>query len=206
MCRCANKRTFAKLFFNLHIRTSAHLHINFMYLYIKALHVIFVVTWFSGLFYIVRLFIYNTEAGEKPEMEKNILRAQFGIMIRRLWFGITWPSAIITIGLGLYTWYLLGTTYPWLMIKLGFVAGLFLYHLSLHIIYLQQKRGIFKYSSMQLRIWNEVATVFLVAMVMLAVVKQQISVVWGLAGLIIFVIVLMSAIRIYKAIRSRSGK
>jgi len=81
-----------------------------------------------------------------------------------------------------------------------------LYHLSLHIIYSQQKRGIFKYSSTQLRIWNEVATVFLVAIVMLAVVKQQISVVWGLAGLIIFVIVLMSAIRIYKALRSRAGK
>ena len=174
-----------------------------MYLYIKALHVIFVVTWFSGLFYIVRLFIYNTEAGEKPEQEKNILRAQFGIMIRRLWFGITWPSAIITIGLGLYTWNLLGTAYPWLMIKLGFVAGLLLYHLSLHAIYLQQKRGIFKYSSMQLRIWNEVATVFLVAIVMLAVVKQQMSVVWGLGGLIILMIVLMSAIRIYKAVRSK---
>ena len=174
-----------------------------MYLYIKALHVIFVVTWFSGLFYIVRLFIYNTEAGEKPEQEKNILRAQFGIMIRRLWFGITWPSAIITIGLGLYTWNLLGTAYPWLMIKLGFVAGLILYHLSLHAIYLQQKRGIFKYSSMQLRIWNEVATVFLVAIVMLAVVKQQMSVVWGLGGLIILMIVLMSAIRIYKAVRSK---
>jgi putative membrane protein len=174
-----------------------------MYLYIKALHVIFVVTWFSGLFYIVRLFIYNTEAGEKPDQEKNILRAQFGIMIRRLWFGITWPSAIITIGLGLYTWNLLGTAYPWLMIKLGFVAGLVLYHLSLQVIYLQQKRGIFKYSSMQLRIWNEVATVFLVAIVMLAVVKQQVSVVWGLAGLILLMIVLMSAIRIYKAIRSK---
>ena len=175
-----------------------------MYLYIKALHVIFVVTWFSGLFYIVRLFIYNTEAGEKPEMERNILRAQFGIMIRRLWFGITWPSAVITVGLGLYTWNLLGTAYPWLMIKLGFVAGLLLYHLSLHIIYKQQQRGVFKFSSTQLRIWNEVATVFLVAIVMLAVVKQQISVIWGLAGLIILVIVLMSAIRIYKAIRSRS--
>ena len=174
-----------------------------MYLYIKALHVIFVVTWFSGLFYIVRLFIYNTEAGEKPEIERNILRSQFGIMIRRLWFGITWPSAILTTILGLYTWYLLGTAYPWLMIKLGFVVGLILYHISLHVIYLQQKRGVFKYSSMQLRIWNEVATVFLVTIVMLAVVKQQISVVWGLAGLISFIILLMSAIRIYKAIRTK---
>lgn len=174
-----------------------------MYLYIKALHIVFVVTWFSGLFYIVRLFIYNTEAGEKTEVEKNILRGQFNIMIRRLWFGITWPSAVITVALGLYTWNLLGTAYPWLMIKLAFVAGLLLYHLSLHVIYKQQMRGVFRYSSMQLRIWNEVATVFLVAIVMLVVVKQEISVVWGLAGLIILMIVLMSAIRIYKAIRNK---
>lgn len=177
-----------------------------MYLYIKALHIIFVVTWFSGLFYVVRLFIYNTEAGGKPETEKNILRSQFSIMIRRLWFGITWPSAVITIGLGLYTWHLLGTAYPWLMIKLAFVAGLLLYHLSLHVIYRQQMRGVFRYTSMQLRIWNEVATVFLIAIVMLATVKQEISAVWGLIGLILLMIILMCAIRIYKMIRSRSGK
>ncbi|HYF32890.1 MAG TPA: CopD family protein [Chitinophagaceae bacterium] len=173
-----------------------------MYLYIKALHIIFIVTWFSGMFYIVRLFIYNTEAGEKPDMEKNVLRTQFAVMIRRLWLGITWPSAVLTIGLGLYLWQLLGTAFPWLMIKLGFVAGLVLYHLSLHVIYMQQMRGVFRYSSMQLRIWNEVATVFLVAIVMLATVKQEISVVWGLTGLIGLMILLMSAIRIYKALRA----
>lgn len=176
-----------------------------MYLYIKALHIIFVVTWFSGLFYIVRLFIYNTEAGEKTEVEKNILRAQFTVMIRRLWFGITWPSAVITVGLGLYLWNMLGTAFPWLMMKLAFVAGLVLYHLSLHVIYSQQKRGVFRYSSMQLRIWNEVATVFLIAIVMLVVVKQEISVVWGIAGLVALMVLLMSAIRIYKAIRSKKN-
>ena len=53
-----------------------------MYLYIKALHIIFIVTWFSGMFYIVRLFIYNTEAAEKTGPEREILHAQFRIMIR----------------------------------------------------------------------------------------------------------------------------
>ena len=72
-----------------------------MYNYIKALHIIFIVTWFSGMFYIVRLFIYNTEANEKPEPEKSILQKQFSIMIRRLWFGITWPSAVLTLFLAL---------------------------------------------------------------------------------------------------------
>jgi protoporphyrinogen IX oxidase len=174
-----------------------------MYLYIKALHIIFIVTWFSGMFYIVRLFIYNTEAGEKEQPEKSILQRQFTIMIKRLWFGITWPSAVLTLILGLTVWHLLGFTPTWLIIKLCFVLGLFLYHLSLHKIYKQQMAGVFNYSSQQLRIWNEIATIFLVAIVMLVVVKQNMSVVWGLLGLISFVVLLMSAIRIYKIVRSR---
>ncbi len=172
-----------------------------MYNYIKALHVIFVVTWFSGLFYIVRLFIYNTEAGEKETLEKNILRRQFSIMIRRLWFGITWPSAVLTLIFGSWMLYLYGSVPSWLWIKLGFVLGLFLYHLSLHRIFKEQMKDIFSYSSQQLRIWNEVATIFLLVIVMLVVVKQGISALWGILGLIIFVIVLMSAIRVYKILR-----
>ncbi|MBN8878754.1 MAG: CopD family protein [Sphingobacteriales bacterium] len=172
-----------------------------MYLYIKALHIIFIVTWFSGMFYIVRLFIYNTEAGEKDEPEKSILHRQFSIMIRRLWLGITWPSAVLTLILGVSVWSMLGSTPGWLIIKLFFVAGLYLYHFSLHAIYKQQMKGVFNYSSQQLRIWNEVATIFLVAIVMLVVVKQNMSVVWGLTGLVSFVIILMSAIRIYKLVR-----
>ena len=65
---------------------------NSMYFYLKALHIVFIVTWFAGMFYIVRLFIYNTEANEQGEPRKSILQEQFSIMIRRLWFGITWPS------------------------------------------------------------------------------------------------------------------
>src|SRR5215831_11269495 len=116
-------------------------------------------------------------------------------MMSRLWFGITWPSAFLTLILGPWVWYLLGSFPTWLMIKLCFVAGLYLYHFSLHRIYKQQTRGIFKYSSQQLRIWNEVATIFLVSIVMLAVVKESLSFVWGIVGLIGFMIVLMSAIR-----------
>jgi protoporphyrinogen IX oxidase len=177
-----------------------------VYLYIKALHIIFIVTWFSGMFYMVRLFIYNTEAGDKTETEKNILRLQFSVMIRRLWLGITWPSAVLTLIFGGWMWYLLGNTPSWLMVKLGFVLGLFLYHLSLQAIYRQQLHGIFKYTSSQLRIWNEVATVFLVAIVMLVVVKQNMSVVWGLVGLVGLGVLLMSAIKIYKTLRKQTGQ
>jgi putative membrane protein len=174
-----------------------------MYNYIKALHIIFIVTWFSGLFYMVRLFVYHTEAAEKPEPEKTILQQQFRGMIRRLWMGITWPSAILTLIFGPWMWILMDSLPTWLAIKLCFVAGLYAYHFSLQIIYRQQMKGIFRFSSGQLRIWNEVATIFLVAIVMLAVVKENLSWAWGLAGLLLFVILLMSAIKIYKLIRTK---
>jgi putative membrane protein len=179
-----------------------------MYNYLKALHIIFIVTWFAGMFYIVRLFIYNTEANSKSEPERSILQKQFSIMIRRLWLGITWPSAILTLIFG--PWVMLNGNWDkilmdaagrWLLIKLLFVVLLYVYHFTLHSIYKQQARGIFKYSSQQLRVWNEVATIFLVPIVMLATVKSSISWLWGLVGLIGFVIILMSAIKIYKSLR-----
>ncbi|MEO6456093.1 MAG: CopD family protein [Ginsengibacter sp.] len=174
-----------------------------MYLYIKALHIIFIVTWFSGMFYIVRLFIYNTEAAEKSETEKNILRSQFTIMIRRLWLGITWPSAILTLIFGVWMGILYGSIPTWLAIKLCFVTALYLYHFTLHKIYREQMNGKFRFTSQQLRIWNEAATILLIAIVMIAVVKQSMSVVWGLTGLILIIILLMSAIRIYKMVRMK---
>lgn len=179
-----------------------------MYEYLKALHIIFIVTWFAGMFYIVRLFIYNTEANSKPEPDRSILQKQLNIMIRRLWFGITWPSAILTLIFG--PWVMINGPYgsmllnggaSWLLIKLFFVLLLYVYHFTLHAIYKQEANGIFKFSSQQLRVWNEVATIFLVPIVMLATVKSTISWLWGLVGLIGFVIVLMSAIKIYKALR-----
>ncbi len=183
-----------------------------MYLYLKALHIVFIVTWFAGLFYIVRLFIYNTEAGDKRPEEATILRQQFGIMIRRLWLGITWPSAVITGVLGPWLMWQGGWHRSlddeggrWLAVKLVFVLGLYAYHYSLHVLYKQQMNGVFRYSSQKLRMWNEVATVFLVAIVMLASVKQSISFVWGLAGLVAFVLVLLGAIRIYKQLRRQKG-
>lgn len=171
------------------------------YLYIKALHIIFVVTWFAGLFYIVRLFIYSTEANEKAEPERSILFKQLALMQNRLWYIITWPSAILTLIFGGSLWYMLGSLPTWLAVKLCFVAGLFLYHLSLHKIFKQQTVGVFKYSSQQLRMWNELATLFLIIIVMLAVVKQMLNVVWGIAGLFVFAIVLMMAIKLYKKYR-----
>ena len=124
-------------------------------------------------------------------------------MIRRLWLGITWPSAILTLILGLWTWSQMNAFPHWLAIKLIFVVFLYGYHMTLHMIYLQEQKGIFKYSSSQLRIWNELATFFLFAIVFIAVVKESMSWLKGLAGLALLAIVLILAIRVYKRIRSR---
>jgi putative membrane protein len=172
-----------------------------MYFYIKALHIIFVVTWFAGLFYIVRLFVYKAEANEKTEPERSILLKQFAIMQKRLWYGITWPSAILTLIFGTWMGFLYGSLPAWLLVKLGFVLGLFIYHIFLHAIFRQQQKEDFRWNSQQLRMWNEVATLFLVAIVMLAVVKQLISFVWGLGVLIGLGILLFAAIKIYKKLR-----
>lgn len=172
-----------------------------MYQYIKAIHIIFIVTWFSGMFYIPRLFIYATEASEKPEPEKTILQSQLRIMTKRLWLGITWPSAILTVIFGTWIAFLYGSIPEWLWIKLAFVAGLYAYHFTLQKIYSEQQKGIFRFTSQQLRIWNEVATIFLVVIVILASVKQSISIMWGLIGLAMFIILLMSAIKLFKILR-----
>ena len=181
-----------------------------MYNYLKALHIIFVVTWFAGMFYMPRLFIYNTEAEEKDEISKRVLREQFSVMMKRLWYGITWPSAVLTLILGPWVLFygnwqysLAGTEGRWLLVKLCFVLLLYVYHFSLHIIFRQQIKNVFKYSSQGLRMWNEVATIFLVAIVTLATVKQTESFLWSLAGLLGFIVVLMSAIRIYKVVRTK---
>lgn len=184
-----------------------------MYFYLKALHIIFIITWFAGLFYFPRLFIYNTEANDKPAAIKDALQQQFGIMMKRLWYGITWPSAVLTLFFGIWILFkgkwnlvLFEPEGKWMLIKLIFVFFLYLYHLSLHKIFLQQLKGVFRYTSQQLRIWNEVATIFLVAIVMLVVVKQNLSVVWGLTGLVLLIVLLMSAVRIYKTAREKNRK
>lgn len=177
------------------------------YLYIKALHIIFIVTWFAGLFYIVRLFIYHTEAETKEEPERSILQNQYKIMEKRLWYGITWPSMILTMIFGPWAWsynFAYYFTSAFFILKLCFVGGLIAYHMQCHVIFKQLQNNVIKYSSFKLRIWNEVATVFLVAIVFLIVLKSNTGFVWGMLGLIVFSATLLLAIRIYK--KSRENK
>lgn len=177
------------------------------FLYIKALHIIFVVTWFAGLFYIIRLFIYHVEAEKKPQPDKKILQTQYKLMSKRLWYIITWPSAILASFFAF--WMLYKNPYylsaSWMQIKLAFVLALYLYHYSCQVIYNQLQNDIVKYSAFKLRIWNEIATIILFAVVFLVSLQNAINWIWGLVGIILFGVVLMLAIRIYKKIRAKKS-
>lgn len=173
------------------------------FLYLKALHIIFIVTWFAGLFYVVRLFIYQTEANQKPEPDRSILIKEYQRNTKRLWFGITWPSAILTLVFGI--WVL--TYVPeyleklFMQLKLVFVLLLYCYHFICHKIYSRLQRNTYKYSGQSLRIWNEVATILLVGIVFIIVLKSAMSMIWAFLGLLIFTLILLLAIKIYKKIR-----
>lgn len=176
-----------------------------LHLYLKALHIVFVVTWFAGLFYIVRLFIYHTEAEVKPEPEKSILQNQYKLMLKRLWYGITWPSMILTLILGSWMiWENPAFLYQaYFVLKLCFVGGLILYHIQCHVIYKQLQQDVVKHTSFKLRLWNELATIFLVAIVFLIVLKSNSGFIWGMLGLVVFAVTLMLAVKIYKKAREK---
>lgn len=172
---------------------------------IKALHIIFMVSWFAGLFYIVRLFIYHTEAQDKSEQERAILSAQFIIMEKKLWWIITTPAMILTVLFGV--WMLMLNPaflqFGWMHIKLSFVVLLLVYHFVCQKLLNQLKNNQFKWSSTGLRIWNEVATLALVAIVFLVVVQHSLN--WLIATLSFFgvAILLMIAIKLYKKLRTK---
>jgi putative membrane protein len=176
------------------------------FLYLKAVHIVFVVTWFAGLFYMPRLFVYIVESHQKPEPEKSVLLKQLTMMASRLWYGITWPSAVITLGMGIS---ILVNQPEWLQqgfmhIKLTLVFFLYLYHFSLHYLFNQLRKGVVRYSSQQLRFWNEVSTLFLISIVFIIVLKNALSVVWGLAGLAGVTLLIIIGMRLYKKYRKNS--
>jgi len=176
------------------------------YNYIKALHLIFVITWFAGLFYIPRLFIYHIEASEKPLPESRILTEQMQLMAKRLWFIITWPSAILAVLFAICLLLLMPglLDQPWMHVKLAIVLLLIIYHLKTHQIFRQLQRDEIKYTSNYMRIWNEGATLILFAIIFLVTLRNALNWIYGVIGIIVFAIVLMLAIRLYKRIREKN--
>ena len=149
------------------------------YLIAKCIHIIFVVSYFAGLFYMVRLFIYHTEALEKEEPERSILHKQFSFMEERLWNIITVPALILMVLSGIYMFYAMQWVYftqGWMHVKLLFIAFLLWYH---YYSWRIMKR-------LQLRMLNEVATIILFVVVF-AVVLRGYFVAYWYASLLAFV-------------------
>jgi len=176
------------------------------YNYIKSLHLIFVITWFAGLFYIPRLFMYYIEASEKPSPDKEILTHQLKLMTKRLWFIIAWPSAVLATFFAIWLLVLNPNLVllSWMQVKLGFVVLLIAYHIKNHIIFRQLQNDIVKYTTKYMRIWNEGATIILFAIIFLVIVKSAINWVFGVLGIFMLGILLMLGIRLYKRIRDKN--
>lgn len=176
------------------------------YNYIKSLHLIFVITWFAGLFYIPRLFVYQIEAFHKASPEKEILGKQLKLMSKRLWTIITWPSAILATVFAVWLLILQSQwlQQPWMHVKLAFVLLLYLYHFKTHLYYKQLQQDVVKTSSNFMRLWNEGATFILFAVVFLVILKSAINWVFGVVGIFVLGILLMLGFKIYKHMREKN--
>jgi len=176
------------------------------YNYIKALHLIFVITWFAALFYIPRLFVYQIEASQKPSPEKEILGKQLKLMAKRLWTIIGWPSAILALFFGLTLFYL--NPYliqnDWMQVKLGFVILLIIYHIQTHFYFKQLQNDIVKKTSNFMRLWNEGATFILFSVIFLVLLKSAFNWIFGVIGIFILGVLLMLGFKVYKNIRNKN--
>jgi len=135
-------------------------------LWIKTIHIIFVVSWFAGLFYLPRLFVYHAMA------EDAVSRERFKVMERKLFWGITTPGGVLTIVFGLWLWLgWFGTAGGWLHAKLALVAVLIAYHLWCGRLMGDFKRDRNNRGHVWYRWFNEFPTIILIAAVILTVVK-----------------------------------
>jgi protoporphyrinogen IX oxidase len=134
-------------------------------LWIKSLHLIFMVTWFAGLFYLPRLFVYHAMAEDAASRER------FKVMERKLYYGIMTPGAVLTIVFGLWLWLSYGFTGGWLHAKLALVVVLVFYHLWCGRLLSCFKHDRNVHSHVWYRWFNECPVIVLIAVVILTVVK-----------------------------------
>ena len=161
------------------------------YLWFKTLHIVGVVVWFAGLFYLVRLFIYHVEAEEEPSPVREAFKTQYAVMERRLANIITTPGLILTVAMavGLLMTQPSWLQQGWMHAKLGFVALLVAYHFFCYRLMGQLQDGDCQWTGRQLRALNELPTLLLVLVVMLVVFKNQFptgAATWFIVGLVVF--------------------
>jgi protoporphyrinogen IX oxidase len=145
------------------------------YLWFKSFHIVAFVAWFAGLFYLPRLFVYHVEANEQPEAVRTILKAQYGLMERRLYSIIMTPAMFVTIAMAIGMVSLTPDLLhqPWLQVKLVLVAVLVAYHVYCKRIMGRLAAGETPFTAQQFRWLNEFPTFLLVVVVMLAIFKND---------------------------------
>ena len=178
-------------------------------LFLKALHIVGFVAWFAGLFYLVRIFVYHAEAGEKGEPEKSILQKQFTQMQWRVYRIICNPAMMITWTAGIVM-LVLNPTYlqmGWMHIKLTLLVVLLGYHLYCTRVIRRQEAGEEGMTPWQLRLFNEIPTLFLVAITFLAVYGKAggLNYLYFIVGLVLFSVLIYGGARAYKMRREGSG-
>ena len=175
------------------------------YYWFKAFHLIGIVVWFAGLFYLVRLFVYHAEAEQEPEPARSILKKQYELMEKRLYSIITTPGMLLTVAMAAGLIY----TEPevlksgWLHIKLGFVLLLIGYHHYCKSIMKKLAKGECKWTGQQFRVLNEAPTVMLVVIVLLAVFKNSLPLDWTTWLVAALVITMVVTIQLYAKKRRR---
>ena len=178
------------------------------YFWFKAFHLIGVVVWFAGLFYLVRLFVYHAEAVEKPEPAQSILKNQYELMEKRLYNIITTPGMVVTVAMAIG----LITTEPevlksgWLHIKLAMVGLLLIYHFYCGRIMKKLANNESKWTGQQFRALNEAPTILLVVIVLLAVFKNNLPLDLTTWLIVALVITMAASIQLYAKKRRENAE
>lgn len=177
-----------------------------MYLYVKAIHIISVVSWFAGLFYLPRLLVYHTEAQSQSGEALDALNRHFVRTEKLLFNAIIVPAMWMTLSSGITMLVLVPgwLEQGWMHFKLGFVLLVLHYHFYTRKLLTEMREGIFRWSSLKLRLWNELATILLVAIVFLVVLKSAVNWIWGVLGFVLFAVVIMMAVRLVNRKRHRT--
>ncbi len=178
-----------------------------LYLLFKSLHVVGFVAWFAGLFYLGRMFVYHVEAQDEAEPKRSILTGQFSLMEWRVYKIITNPAMMITWTFGLAMLYLNGLDWlaanGWMHVKLLLLVLLTAYQLWSKRVIRQLENDKFNISSFQFRLLNEVPTIFLLSIALVAVYRNTLNFLYALLGIVGFMVLLYLGARAYKRHRER---
>lgn len=178
--------------------------------FFKAIHIVGFVSWFAGMFFLVRLFVYHVEAFDKPQPDRDILVKQFNQIEWRVYKIILTPAMIITWVCGLVMLHLHGMDWfkvnSWMHVKLLLLVLLSGYHGWTKRVIKKLEAGERPYTSFQFRLWNELPTLFLLSIVLLAVYRNTVNFLYTFSGVLVFAGLIFMLARAYKNRRAMSNE